>query len=448
LKYLLIGASLGLLVSLRPIFLLLIVLLIILEAFLAKINPEERTFLIRIVVIALILRLLFAFIAIAYIPLMYIDTRDHPVILRTLGHTIQLFRDFHREFLNGINLSRYFAGQYGDVSLKEVAREGMTSFLHLGAYIQAFLNLIFGQSLLNILVFPFISVLMVIIGYYLAKEIFNKKVAMLSSFLLAVVPSFIIWSCTNIRMSIGIISMLTIGLSLMKFSKANRLKFLLLLATSSFLLCLAKDRFAGPLLLIIIPALFLCLKIEFGKKILISILLLALFSPIAWHQRRLIDNKAQRLITDIISNQKSFATYVTGSNYKIYDEFIYSSDISKIGRISPFLLIKALPKGMAYFLFTPFPWRIYNALRLYSYPQIMFWHFSVVFSLIGTLAGLRYRFNQFLPLLMFLAFWVVLLSLVMGNEGIAARQRDLIAPFFYILASAGVIHLLGKKIFD
>lgn len=443
LKYLLIGSALGLLVCFRPIFLLLAVLVIILVAFLARVNPQERTFLVRIVVIALILRLLFAPIAI-----FYIDTGSHPVILRIWGHTAQLFRDFHREFLNGINLARYFAGQYGCVSLKEVAYDGNTSFLHLGAYLQAFLNLTFRQSALNILVFPFISVLMVIIGYYLASELFNKKVAKLSSFFLAVVPSFIIWSCINIRMSLGIITILTIGLSLAKFSKTNNPKLLLLLTFSSFLFCLAKDKFVKPLLLIIFLALFLCLRIKLGKKILISFLLLALLSLLVWQQGRFIDNKVQVLIKDIISNQKSFATFASGSNYKIYDEFVYANEVSKIGRISPFILIKALPKGIVYFLFVPFPWKIYNVLQLYSYPQIMFWYVSFVFSLVGMLIGLRYRLRSTLPILTFLAFFVVLLSLVMGNEGTAARQRDLITPFFYIFASAGIFHLLGKKVFD
>lgn len=441
--YLLSSILLGTLIFFKPILFLLFLCLGVLGIFLIRVNSSERAILTKIVVIAICLRMLFSFVAI-----LYFITADYGhkggVLLRMLSSSGQLFRDFHREVLNGIHLSRYFLGEYGAVSLKEVEHAGVTSFLHLGAYFQAILNVVFGRSLLNILVFPIIAVSMVILVYYLAKEIFNRRVAILSAIILAVLPSFVIWSSTNIRTSLGIIAMLLIGLSLVKFVKNSSPKYLFYLAIGIIMINFAKDKMLRPLLFIIPFLIFLAIKINLRNKI--KILIIALFFCI--YKGNFINAKIQSLVVDFISRQKSFATYISGSNYKIYDDFFYSVDISDLGYISPFVFIKALPKATGYFLFSPFPWKITNELRLYAYPQIIFWYLFFPFSLIGIMIGLRFRFKMISVLLTWVFFWIVMFSLVMGNEGIAARQRDLILPFFYIFASVGITHLLGRKIFE
>lgn len=444
LKLIFIGIILGVAIFLKPIFLLLSLLLGILVIFLLRINPDERAMLAKIVFTGLVLRLLFSLLSISFIQFLYFDYSEHPFLKNVTG-VLQLFRDFYREILNGVNLGRYFAGGYGEigkVSLTEVAVEGRATYLHLGSYFQGFLNFIFGESLLNVFVYPLLGIWAIILVYYLAKEIFGRNVAVLTSFILATLPSFIIWDCINIRMSLSIISILIIIWSSVKFGKNNHIKYLIPFFVALWVFNLAKNKFTMPSIVISIFVLFLNINLNRSiKKILIILIIVAGLMLIKGNI--MFQSKIHNLILNTIMNQISFYRYESGNNYKIYEDFVYSEDIYNSKRISAFTLLKGLPKGIAYFLFAPFPWETTNTLRLYSYPQIIFWYFMFPFSIWGIIIGFRNKRKDTRSLLTFSLFWIILLSLIMGNEGTAARHRDFISPFFYIFSSAALCNLLG-----
>ncbi|MDP1853068.1 MAG: glycosyltransferase family 39 protein [Candidatus Omnitrophota bacterium] len=445
-KYIILGILFGIICFLKPIIFLLVSIVAIFMVFISGTDSSDRIVLRRLVIVALVSRFLFTAIAIFSVPALEGHFKG-AFMENVIGHNLQLFRDFHREILNGRHLADYFLGKYADAPMKEVAHSGATTFLNVGAYFRAWLNLIFGESILNSFVFPLISVVTVIFAYYLAKEIFNRKAAVVFSSMMAVLPSFVVWSCINMRTSIGIIAMLISGYGLIKFSKENNFKFLIYLIFGASMINFAKDKFFVPFIAIIPWLLFLCFKIKFWKKVIVSILMFVLVAC-AVERIPFARNRVQSLFVDMLSRQKSFAVYEHGSNYAIYDDFFYQQDLKKVGYVSPLVFIKALPKGVAYLLFSPFPWKINNQLRLFSYPQIILWYFLFLFSLVGILLGLRYRLQMVLPILIFSAYWIILLALTMGNEGIAARQRDLVLPFFYLFASAAILHFLGKDFLE
>ena len=150
----------------------------------------------------------------------------------------------------------------------------------------------------------------------------------------------------------------------------------------------------------------------------------------------------------LIQNHKAFFETVDGNqshkHYKIYDDIFYRSDVYKLKNISLFHFLKALPKGLAYFMLTPFPWHIDTNIKLIYYPQMLLLYGMLPFCLIGICLGLRYGSRQTAIMLTIFLFWSVILSLVLGNEGIAARNRDLILPYFFIFAGAGLFHALKQ----
>ncbi len=448
LKLIFIGVVFGALIFLKPIILLLSFMTLGIVIFLWRTKPTEKTTLAKIVVLGLILRMLFSFVALIYMPLFNIYYPEPPLFMKAIGHTLQLFRDFHREILNGINLGKYFAGGYGDLFLsevlKEVAVEGKTSFLHIGAYIQGLLNFIFGESALNILVYPLLGVWSIVLVYYLTKEVYDRNAAIIASFVLAILPSFIIWDCINIRMSISILCLLLINWSVLKFRRCNHIKYLIPLFIAILFFSTAKDKFFMPITLITILILFLSINFKRPLKKILITLTIAIFLLLI-KTNPLVKSKIHTTILNIIINQKSFYLYESGNNYKIYPEFVYHENLEKISssKITALTLLKALPKGSAYFLFAPFPWAVTNTLRLYSYPQILFWYFMFPFAIWGILIGLRRNRADTSLILLFLLFWIMLFSLTMGNEGTAARHRDFVSPFFYIFASVALCYLLG-----
>lgn len=441
-KFIGIGALSGAFIYIAPISLVLFFLLGAVFIFMSRLPCDERRILSKIVIAGLALRFLFEFVALLWLPLINLNIYEHPVLHKFFEHVPQLFRDFQREVINGQNLGRFFSGAYGDVPLEKVAFEGALTYLHFSAYFQGFLNFIFGESFLTTFTYPLIGIWMVLLTYYLARDAFGKNPAVVSSFIIAVFPSFVVWSCINLRTAIGIISFLLLAIGLLKFSKRNHLKYIILVLVSLYLTRVAKDKFFLLQTMLAAALIFLNLKLKPSVKKL-SLILVIIIGVILVAKSAKVQFYIHEFIMGSINNQRNFANYESGTNYRIYDDVFYGSSAYD-GSATVFTLLKALPKGVFYFLFAPFPWRVTNVLRLFAYIQMLSWYFMFLFALRGIFMGIRYNFKPTSCILAITIFWIAILSLVMGNEGTAARQRDLILPFLYIFSSVGLCNMAGK----
>lgn len=440
---------LGVLLFFRPIFFLFLILIACLSLFLMRIPYTERRPLVGILIIASIMRFFFGCIAIFYVFFNYLEAHEHPLLYKFIGHTLNIVRDYHREILNGISTSHFFQETYGKISItdlqnilnvKDMYDVETLFFIHAGTYFQGILNFFFNSPLLNIFIYSIISLWICILMYYLAKEIFNRKVALWSSALIAILPTFTLWSCINIRMSISIIAMLLSVWSLIKFSKQNHIKYVLTLGLAIFLFSLAKERFFIPLSLISLVCLFLALRVNpFIKVICVGMVLV--FS----HHFQILQSKAYPLIRGMASNQVGFHSYAESKqNYKIYDPKIYERNSFHLFKPSFKEVVKALPKGMLYFLFSPFS--MDNASKLFFYPFRILTYFVFALAMIGFFLGFYSKFRETGIVFLFSLLWIVLLSLAIGNIGAAIRHRDLILPFYYIFAIAAICHMLNNNI--
>lgn len=430
------GLILGLLIYLGPSIILSILVLWSIFSFLAKRPQGEKSALTTIVIIALALRLIFFTVVMYIVYCANLDISKYPV--KIVGDTIQVVRDFDREIKNGIAISQYLKGEFGNIPVKGVSHHGV-GFLHAGAWTQGVLDYLFGFSVFNLLLFPLLDLWSVIIVYYLGKKIFDERVASFASFIYAVMPSAVVISCTNIRFSLSILSLLLIAFSLYKFATHNSLKSLLSLAVSLILFSTFREKASKPLLLILPLILFLAFDIRFRIKFVL-LTTLAIFFFVLSIKSVFIQQKSLEILQNVIVSQAGFSVEVAEgeySDYRIYEQVVYSIDIKKI---PPLTLLKVLPKGLfkglVYFMFVPFPWEVTSTARLYYYPQVIFWYFIIPFAIFGIIKSLLLKTKETLPVIMLCAYFIVLLSLVLGNEGIAARYRELITPFFYIFAGS------------
>src|SRR5262249_33085472 len=99
---------------------------------------------------------------------------------------------------------------------------------------------------------------------------------------------------------------------------------------------------------------------------------------------------------------------------------------------NPLGFLAALILGAAHLLLAPFPWNFVGGSRrlfLTAPEQIIWW----VLCFAGVLPGLRYAFrfrcNELLPFFAFYGVLGVCYSLMLGNIGLAYRQRSQFLPF-------------------
>ena len=105
---------------------------------------------------------------------------------------------------------------------------------------------------------------------------------------------------------------------------------------------------------------------------------------------------------------------------------------------SPEGALRALPGGLIFLLFAPFPWAITGLRQLLTLPETLVWYALMPAFGTGLAYTLRYRLRACLPILVFTASLTAAYAVFQGNIGTAYRQRTQITMFFFIFMGVGI----------
>jgi hypothetical protein len=104
--------------------------------------------------------------------------------------------------------------------------------------------------------------------------------------------------------------------------------------------------------------------------------------------------------------------------------------------------VRALPLGLVYLLFAPFPWAVRGVRQLLVLPETLVWYALMPAFVRGLVHAVRHRLREVLPILAFTVALTVAYALMQGNVGTAYRQRTQVTMFFFIFMAVG---LVGKR---
>ncbi|MFC1576173.1 glycosyltransferase family 39 protein [Candidatus Omnitrophota bacterium] len=301
----------------------------------------------------------------------------------------------------------------------------LTGFYYLFGYqVQAarFVN-----SLINILVFLLI--------FYLAKEVFNSRVAKISSAIFAFLPSITLWSamlCADLTILLGITAFLY---SLVKAVKKFDLRWLLLMVPAYYIV--SSIRAYVGILLVVVAALTLTLKLFLRitprSRVLLTVLafmllFLAMNPPVITFTKTKIEQEMHTVIT-----QQRLLSIADDGGYLIYPLHCY-----KDGKCGILDLCVAYAKGMSYVLFSPFPWRIESKIQLMALPQNILWYFMIPFILYGFYRGYKLSRLATIAIFLYVCFMFSTFALAEGNMGALFRHKDMVMPFLLIYFAGAV----------
>ena len=100
--------------------------------------------------------------------------------------------------------------------------------------------------------------------------------------------------------------------------------------------------------------------------------------------------------------------------------------------------LAALPTGLVYLLFAPFPWAISGLRQALVLPETLVWYALMPALVRGLRHTAKHRFLASLPILVFAASLTAAYALMQGNVGTAYRQRTQITMFFFIFMGVGL----------
>jgi hypothetical protein len=107
--------------------------------------------------------------------------------------------------------------------------------------------------------------------------------------------------------------------------------------------------------------------------------------------------------------------------------------------------LSAIPLGVVYLLFAPFPWQLGSLRQSITMPEMLVWWVSFPMCMLGLWFTLKFHLRKALPILIFTTMLTLSYSIFQGNIGTAYRQRAQVLVFYFIFAAVGFILLKEKR---
>lgn len=105
----------------------------------------------------------------------------------------------------------------------------------------------------------------------------------------------------------------------------------------------------------------------------------------------------------------------------------------------------ALPVGLAYLMLAPFPWQITSIRAALTLPDTIIWWISIPFLITGMIYAVRYRFRKNIAIIIFSVTLTLFYSIFQGNVGTAYRQRTQVQVFYFMFVAAGLVAFIEKR---
>jgi hypothetical protein len=107
--------------------------------------------------------------------------------------------------------------------------------------------------------------------------------------------------------------------------------------------------------------------------------------------------------------------------------------------------ISAIPVGLLYLLFAPFPWQLASLRQSITLPEMLVWWASFPLMILGLWFSIKHRLRQMSPVLIFTCLLTLAYSVVQGNVGTAYRQRAQLLVFYFIFVAVGFVLVKEKR---
>lgn len=309
----------------------------------------------------------------------------------------------------------------------------------LGIVYYVFTPLLLVGKLFNI----FFSIVTAFLLYLIAKEIFNKKVALLSFTLALFMPQMVFWTIPLLRESM---MLLLLSITLWSFTKLTQqfnFSFVGLSLVTLYLIFEIRHYMAVMLFTFLLLICFITLFTK-GKKHIFSSLVTVLLVAILFYFLYVGVQNAFRMPGRHIqvSTYFSFEALQGARHWISLGGGTLIQENARIDTLSNAL--QYLPTGWSYFFFAPFLWKFYNAkLFLYAILNIIE-YFLFPFFLYGMVITARKYMKKAYPLFLYVLFISAFFALAEPNLGDLIRHKIQVSLFMLIFAAKGLINCSSR----
>jgi 4-amino-4-deoxy-L-arabinose transferase-like glycosyltransferase len=272
--------------------------------------------------------------------------------------------------------------------------------------------------------------------YLCAQNIFrNARVSRISAYLVALYPSLILWSSQGLK-DAPIIFLLALSmLAILKLGEKLSVKYFLVLV-GTLLGILTMRFYVFYMLLAAIGGAFAIGTRAFSAQSLMRQFVIIVGIGLALTYMGVSQTASVQFesFANLEAVQQSRAT----QSRLAKSGFANDVDVSTTSGA-----LSAIPIGLTYLLFAPFPWQLFNLRQSITMPEMIVWWGAFPLFILGLWYAIKYRLRQVLPILLFTLMLTLAYALVQGNVGTAYRQRSQLLVFYFIFVAVGLT-LLGE----
>jgi dolichyl-phosphate-mannose-protein mannosyltransferase len=273
----------------------------------------------------------------------------------------------------------------------------------------------------------FVGTWTVLVVYVLTRDLVGERSAKWAAVVTASFPSLVLWSVLNIRDALAtfvVTAVVYLGIRLLRRPSGLRIMMLILalLALQALRDYMAFLVAAG----LVLGVAAATRRQRLGPTLAIGTLG-ALFATIGANQLGLFSQAPVGEALETAAQLREGLMVGAGSSYGA------QFDTSSLSGALAFL-----PRGLAFLLFAPFPWRIESTLQAVAMPETLLWYPLFLFSVIGIRRVAERSGRDWLVPASVLLIVVTSYALVEGNFGTAYRHRAQIMPLFFVFASVGL----------
>lgn len=297
-------------------------------------------------------------------------------------------------------------------------------------YIIAALYYVFGQSVLAAQSFcGVVGALTAPMVYFCAHKIFeNKKAAKFSAVAVAVFPSFIIWSSQLLKDGLIIFLLVCAMTAVLQLQKKFSYLTVVLLIFSMFGI-IALRFYIFYMVAVAVVGSFL-IGFSASVQAIVRNIIIIVILGLALTYLGVIRNATSNL--EVYGNleqvQNSRLDLATSADSGFGEDI----DVSTTeGAIS------AIPIGLVYLFFAPFPWQVEKLNQALVLPETFLWWALIPIMISGLWYTLKYKFRAAIPVLIFSLMLTLTYSIFQGNVGMLYRQRTQIQVFLFMFIAVG-----------
>jgi hypothetical protein len=270
-----------------------------------------------------------------------------------------------------------------------------------------------------------------VVVFYGAQTLFsNLRVSKLSALLVAFFPSLILWSSQELKDALIILALALSILTTLRLMEKITIGWVLILIASLMALLSLRFYIFYMMSAAVAGSFIIGMKTLSAQDFLHRFIAVAVIGlAFTWFGVLQYAGKQIDQFANLKAIQTSREDQASANSGFLKDVDIQTTEGA----------LTAIPLGIVYLMFAPFPWDFETVRQLITLPEMIVWWFAFPLLVLGLWYSIRHRLRQVSPIVIFTTMLTLAYSLFQGNIGTAYRQRSQLLVFYFIFVAVGAV---------